>query len=70
MAPAWARYVGAIGSNLVANTWLPPGSTTTSQNLRRIGNGFLGRFFGNMWQEFWPDVRRRFNRNEHARPEH
>jgi hypothetical protein len=70
MAPAWARYFGAIGSNLVANTWLPPSSTTTSQNLRRIGNGFLGRFVGNMWQEFLPDVRRRFNRNADARPKH
>ena len=70
MAPAWARYFGAIGSNLVANTWLPTGSTTTSQNLRRIGNGFLGRFVGNMWLEFWPDVRRRFSRNDDARPEH
>ena len=59
MAPAWARYAGAIGSNLVANTWLPPGSTTTSQNVRRIGNGFLGRFVGNMWNEFWPDIRGR-----------
>ena len=59
LAPAWARYAGAISSNLVANTWLPPSSTTTPQNVRRIGNGFLGRFVGNMWNEFWPDVRGR-----------
>ena len=59
LAPAWARYVGGIGSNLVANTWLPPSSTTGLQNVRRIGNGFLGRFVGNMWNEFWPDVRGR-----------
>jgi hypothetical protein len=37
LAPAWARYVGAIGSNIVANSWLPPGETTASQNVRRIG---------------------------------
>src|SRR5262245_2856950 len=67
VAPAWARYAGAIGSNMVANTWLPPNSRTTSQNLRRIGNGFLGRFVSNMWLEFGPDVRRRFSRNGHAR---
>ena len=64
LAPAWARYAGAIGSNLVANTWLPPSSTTTSQNVRRIGNGFLGRFVGNMWNEFWPDVRGRLTGRE------
>lgn len=64
LAPAWARYVGAIGSNLVANTWLPPSSTTGPQNVRRIGNGFLGRFVGNMWNEFWPDVRGRLTRRD------
>lgn len=64
MAPAWARYAGAICSNLVANTWLPPGSTTTSQNVRRMGNGFLGRFVGNMWNEFRPDVRGRLTGRE------
>jgi hypothetical protein len=62
LAPAWARYAGAIGSNVVANTWLPPSSTTASQNVRRIGNGFLGRFVGNLWMEFWPDVRGRLVR--------
>ena len=60
LAPAWARYVGGIGSNLIANTWLPPSSTTASHSVRRIGNGFLGRFVGNLWTEFWPDVRSRF----------
>src|SRR5262245_16384837 len=64
LAPAWARYAGAIGSNLVANTWLPPSSTTASQSVRRIGNGFLGRFVGNLWNEFWPDVRGRLVKRE------
>ena len=64
VAPAWARYAGGIGSNLVANTWLPPSATTASQNVRRIGNGFLGRFVSNLWLEFWPDVRRRLSKGE------
>jgi len=64
LAPAWARYIGAIGSNVVANTWLPPSSTTASQNVRRIGNGFLGRFVGNLWMEFWPDVRGRLKKRQ------
>jgi hypothetical protein len=64
LAPAWARYIGAIGSNVVANTWLPSSSTTASQNVRRIGNGFLGRFVGNLWMEFWPDVRGRLVKRE------
>jgi len=60
LGPAWARYLGGIGSNLVANTWLPTSDTTASDNVRRIGSGFLGRFVGNLWTEFWPDVRSRF----------
>jgi hypothetical protein len=64
LSPAWARYVGAIGSNLVANTWLPESDRTALDNLRRIGNGFLGRFVGNLWMEFWPDVRRRLAKRD------
>jgi len=59
LAPAWARYSAAIGSSVVANTWLPRDETSMSQSVRRIGNGFLGRFAGNLWQEFWPDIRHR-----------
>jgi hypothetical protein len=59
LRPAWARYAGAVGSNVVANTWLPSGQTTAFDNVRRIGNGILGRFVGNLWMEFWPDVRKR-----------
>jgi hypothetical protein len=64
LGPAWARYLGEIGSNVVANTWLPASDTTASDNLRRIGSGFLGRFVGNLWSELWPDVRRRFSHHE------
>jgi hypothetical protein len=64
LAPAWARYVGGIGSNIVANTWLPGSDTTASQNVRRISNGYLGRFVGNLWTEFWPDVRSRFTKRQ------
>jgi hypothetical protein len=64
LAPAWARYLGGIGSNVVANTWLPASDTTASDNIRRIGSGFLGRFVGNLWTEFWPDVRSRFTERE------
>jgi hypothetical protein len=64
LAPAWARYAAAIGSNLVANNWLPSNSTTGSGNVRRICNGFLGRFVGNLWLEFWPDIRGRLVKRE------
>lgn len=60
LAPAWARYAGAVASNVIANSWLPPSSTTVGGSARRIGIGFGGRFAANLWQEFWPDVRERF----------
>jgi hypothetical protein len=59
LAPAWAYYIGAVGNNLVANTWLPPSATTAGATSWRISSGFLGRFAGNLWFEFWPDVRER-----------
>jgi hypothetical protein len=32
--------------------------------VRRIGNSFLGRFVGNVWMEFWPDVRGRLTKRQ------
>ncbi len=64
LRPAWARYVGAIGSDAVASTWLPQSERSALDGVRRIANGFLGRFVGNLWMEFWPDVRRRLAKRE------
>jgi hypothetical protein len=62
LAPAWARGVGNVLNNVVENTWLPPSATTTRQTLIRCGEGFLGRLAGNLWEEFWPDVKARLGR--------
>jgi hypothetical protein len=64
LRPAWARYVGAIGSDIVANTWLPASDRSALDGARRIANGFLGRLVGNLWMEFWPDVRRKFAKRD------
>jgi hypothetical protein len=64
LAPAWAYYIGAVGNNLIANAWLPDSATGVGDTTWRISNGLLGRFAGNLWFEFWPDVRERiFERN-------
>jgi hypothetical protein len=60
LAPAWARYTGTVGNNLIANSWLPPSAKTRGATTWRIGSAFLGRFGANLWYEFWPDVRSRF----------
>jgi hypothetical protein len=57
MHPAWARYAGKTLNTQIENTWLPPSGTTGTAVALRITDGFLGRFGGNLWGEFWPDVR-------------
>jgi hypothetical protein len=62
LAPAWGRYAGNTVNNLIENTWLPPSVTTARQTALRSANGFLGRLLGNLWEEFWPDVRKRLRK--------
>jgi hypothetical protein len=62
LRPAWGRYAGNIANNLIENAWLPPSQTTAPQTAWRSGLGLLGRLGGNAWEEFWPDVRRRFKK--------
>ena len=61
-APAFARYAATIGSALVENSWLPPSATTGGMTTWRIGSAYIGRALGNLWAEFWPDVRQRLSR--------
>jgi hypothetical protein len=56
--PAYARYLGVVGNNFIANSWLPPSSNQWQDALERVGWGLLGRFGDSMFQEFWPDVAR------------
>jgi hypothetical protein len=60
--PAWARYAATVGSALVENSWLPPSATTGGMTTWRIGSAYIGRAVGNLWAEFWPDVRDRLSR--------
>jgi hypothetical protein len=62
MAPAWGRVVGNVANNLIENAWLPPSAVTPGQTAVRSANGMLGRLAGNLWEEFWPDVRARLAR--------
>lgn len=63
LAPAWGRYAGNVLNNVIENTWLPSSVTTWRGTLVRSGGGFLSRWGGNLWREFWPDVRDRLMRS-------
>lgn len=62
LAPAWGRYAGNVFNNLIENTWLPPSVTTPSQTAIRSLEGMGTRILGNLWEEFWPDVRNHFKK--------
>jgi hypothetical protein len=59
LAPAWARF-GAIGAAIqIENTWLPPSARTPQATTWRVADDLMWRAVSNVWDEFWPDVRRR-----------
>jgi hypothetical protein len=62
LRPAWGRYAGNTLNNLIENSWLPPSQTTAAQTAVRSGMGIVTRMGGNLWEEFWPDVARRFRK--------
>jgi hypothetical protein len=59
LAPAWGRYAGNTINNLIENSWLPPSATTWQQTTWRSASGFGTRALGNVWEEFWPDAKRK-----------
>ena len=62
LAPAWGRYAGNVVNNIVENAWLPPSATTTRDTVVRSATGLLGRLGANLFEEFWPDIKRRLHR--------
>jgi hypothetical protein len=58
LAPAWGRYAGNVFNHVIENTWLPPSITTPEQTAFRSTGGLGGRLLDNLWDEFWPDVRK------------
>ncbi len=68
LAPAWGRFAGTVGSNLVQNAWLPSRLITPKETAVRVATGLLGRLGTNLWGEFGPDLRRRIPRGRAGRP--
>jgi hypothetical protein len=62
LRPAWGRYAGNTLNNVIENAWLPPSQTTAAQTAIRSGMGIVTRVGGNLWEEFWPDLARRFRK--------
>lgn len=58
LAPAWARFSAIAATVPIENTWLPPSVRTKGQVAWRVGDDLIGRALSNVWDEFWPDIRR------------
>jgi hypothetical protein len=65
--PAYARYIGIVGSNFLSNTWRVHSEANAEDALLRSSEGFAGRMAANAFEEFWPDVKR-YIRHKHNRP--
>jgi hypothetical protein len=60
--PAYARYAGVVGNNVLSNAWRVDSQTSADDTLIRCVVGVAGRMASNAFAEFLPDVIRRFSR--------
>ena len=61
-APAFARYAGIVGNNIISNTWRVPSETGVSDALTRSALELAGKFAANFFDEFWPDINRKLRK--------
>lgn len=59
LAPAWGRFGAIAAATGIENTWLPPSARTPGSTVWRVADDLIWRAASNVWDEFWPDVRRR-----------
>jgi len=57
--PAYARYAGTTGNNFLSNTWRVDSESSVEDALTRTAVGFAGKLASNLFDEFWPDVRKK-----------
>ena len=56
---AYARFIAIPAANALSNTWRPESETDMGHLALRTGMGFAAHFSGNIWTEFWPDVKKK-----------
>ncbi len=53
---AAAKAIGITGASFAQKLYMPESVTSNRDCVLRIGSGYAGRFFGNLFREFGPDV--------------
>ena len=62
--PAYARYIAIGGNNILSNTWRVHSEANLQNALLRTVEGFAGRMAVNVFEEFWPNVKKRVFHNQ------
>jgi hypothetical protein len=57
LGPAWGRMAGTVAAGVAANAWLPAEQRSPQDTAFRIADALVSRLIGNLWDEFWPDIR-------------
>jgi len=68
LSPAYARYVANAGGNFLSNKWRVHSEADTRHASIRIAEGFLGRMTGNLFKEFFPDLKQRLSGKKSDQP--
>lgn len=58
MRPAYARGIGIVSSNFITNAWRVDSDRSAADALSRSAVGITSRGVSNLFDEFWPDMRR------------
>ena len=58
MRPAYARGIGVVSSNFITNAWRAESDRSVADALSRSVVGVSSRCVSNLFDEFWPDIRR------------
>jgi hypothetical protein len=65
VAPAYARYIAFTGSNVISDAWRPDSQRNVSSTTTRIAERFAGRLVGNLFREYWPEIKQHTFLNKH-----
>lgn len=63
--PAFARYAGVVGNNVISDAWRAPSESDAGHTVGRVGWGLLARAAANAFDEFWPDAKQRLFHRRH-----
>jgi hypothetical protein len=56
---AYSRLMGAYGASFLSIIWYPPGSRNPGEAILRGSYSLGGQVGGNVFREFWPDIKNR-----------